>query len=168
LAYFADNQVNTPNRCHLRIDFYNHMSYKFQAMEPISHYEPDFTPVPLARIRHDGWTPERQRQFLIALAAMGTVDSAARAVGMSRISAYKLKGRSDAESFAREWDRAIGFGRSMQYDYAMERAINGVTTIRMRLGGAFEFETGRDNKQIMKVLRMPPPRRHPNAGPPSV
>jgi hypothetical protein len=136
-------------------------------MQPISHYEPDFTPVPLTRVRHDGWTPERQRQYLIALAAMGTVDSAAQAVGMSRISAYKLKGRADAESFAREWDRAVGFGRSMQYDYAMERAINGVTTIRMRLGGAFEVETGRDSKQIMKVLRMPPPRRNPDAAPPS-
>jgi hypothetical protein len=128
-------------------------------MEPISDYNPTFTPVPLARNRHDGWTPERQRRFLIALAAMGTVESAAQAVGMSRISAYKLKNRSGAESFAAEWERAVGFGRDMLFDYAMERAINGVTTIRMRLGGAFEFEQGRDSKQIMKVLRVPPPRR---------
>jgi hypothetical protein len=134
-------------------------------MEPISHYEPDFTPVPLTRVRHDGWTPDRQRQYLIALAAMGTVDSAARAVGMSRISAYKLKGREGAESFAAEWDRAVGFGRAMQFDYAMERAINGVTTVRMRLGGA--FESGRDSKQIMKVLRVPPPPRRRDAGAPS-
>lgn len=127
-------------------------------MQTISDYEPEFTPVPLARIRHDGWTPERQRLFLIALAALGTVDAAAQAVGMSRISAYNLKKRPGADSFAREWDRAVGFGRSMMFDYAMERAINGVTTIKMRLGGAFEFEHGRDTKQIMKVLRLPPPR----------
>ena len=133
-------------------------------IEPISDYEPDFTPVPLARVRHDGWTPERQRRFLIALAAMGTVDSAAQAVGMSRISAYKLKKRSDAESFAAEWDRAVGYGRDMLFDYAMERAINGVTTVRMRLGGAFEFEQGRDSKQIMKVLRVPPPPRASYSG----
>jgi hypothetical protein len=139
-------------------------------MQTISDYEPEFTPVPLARVRHDGWTPERQRCFLIALAAMGTVDSAAQAVGMSRISAYNLKKRVGAGSFAAEWDRAVGFGRSMTFDYAMERAINGVTTIRMRLGGAFEFETGRDSKQIMKVLRVPPPRRCPtrDAGSPPV
>jgi hypothetical protein len=131
-------------------------------------YEPEFTPVPLARVRHDGWTPERQRLFLIALAAMGTVDSAAQAVSMSRISAYKLKGREGAESFAAEWDRAIGFGKAMQYDYAMERAINGVTTVKMRLGGAFEIETGRDMKQIMKVLRLPPPHNpHPSRNPAS-
>ncbi len=134
-------------------------------MEPFSNYEPDFTPVPLARTRHDGWTPERQRLFLIALAALGTVDAAAQAVGMSRISAYNLKKRDGAESFAREWDRAVGFGRSMMFDYAMERAINGITTVRMRIGGAFEFEHGRDTKQIMKVLRLPPPRRDANAPP---
>jgi hypothetical protein len=132
-------------------------------MRTISDYEPEFTPVPLARIRHDGWTPERQRLFLIALAALGTVDAAAQAVRMSRISAYNLKKRSGADSFAREWDRAVGFGRNITFDYAMERAINGVTTIKMRLGGAFEFEHGRDTKQIMKVLRLPPPRRDANA-----
>jgi molybdenum-dependent DNA-binding transcriptional regulator ModE len=65
-------------------------------MKTISDYEPEFTPVALDRVRHDGWTPERQRLFLVALAAMGTVDSAAQAVGMSRISAYNLKKRADA------------------------------------------------------------------------
>ena len=127
-------------------------------MRTISDYEPKFTPVALDRVRHDGWTPERQRLFLVALAAMGTVDSAAQAVGMSRISAYNLKKRADAGSFADEWDRALGFGRGMMFDYAMERAIYGVTTIKMRLGGAFEVQTGPDIKQIMRVLRLPPPR----------
>jgi hypothetical protein len=139
-------------------------------MKTIHDYEPDFTPVPLTRVRHDGWTPERQRLFLIALAALGTVDSAAQAVSMSRVSAYKLKGREGAESFAAEWDRAAGFGRAMQFDYAMERAINGVTTVKMRVGGVFEVETARDRKQIMKVLRVPPPRnprpgQNPASGP---
>ena len=132
-------------------------------MRTISDYEPEFTPVALDRVRHDGWTPERQRLFLVALAAMGTVDSAAQAVGMSRISAYNLKKRVGAESFADEWDRALGFGRGMMFDYAMERAIHGVTTIKMRLGGAFEVQTGSDIKQIMRVLRLPPPRRDAKA-----
>jgi len=128
-------------------------------MRTISDCEPEFTPVALDRVRHDGWTPERQRLFLVALAAMGTVDSAAQAVGMSRISAYNLKRRVGAESFADEWDRALGFRRGMMFDYVMERAIHGVTTIKMRLGGAFEVQTGPDIKQFMKVLRLPPPRR---------
>jgi hypothetical protein len=129
-------------------------------VKTISDYEPEFTPVALDRVRHDGWTPERQRLFLVALAALGTVDAAAQAVGMSRISAYNLKKRADAESFADEWDRAVGFGRGMMFDYAMERAIHGVTTIKMRLGGVFEVHTGPDTKHIMKVLRLPPPRRN--------
>ena len=132
-------------------------------MRTISDYEPEFTPVALDRVRHDGWTPERQRLFLVALAALGTVDAAAQAVGMSRISAYNLKKRADAGSFADEWDRALGFGRGMMFDYAMERAIHGVTTIKMRLGGAFEVQTGPDIKQIMKVLRLPPPHRDAKA-----
>ena len=132
-------------------------------MRTISDYEPKFTPVALDRVRHDGWTPERQRLFLVALAALGTVDAAAQAVGMSRISAYNLKKRADAGSFADEWDRALGFGRGMMFDYAMERAIYGVTTIKMRLGGAFEVQTGPDIKQIMRVLRLPPPRRDAKA-----
>lgn len=134
-------------------------------MRTISDYEPEFTPVALDRVRHDGWTPERQRLFLIALAALGTVDSAAQAVGMSRISAYNLKKRADAGSFADEWDRALGFGRDMMFDYALERAIYGVTTIKMRLGGAFEFQTGPDDKHLMKVMRVPPPRRDAKARP---
>ncbi|MBC7985111.1 MAG: hypothetical protein H7X93_00340, partial [Sphingomonadaceae bacterium] len=54
---------------------------------------PDFIPVPLARARYDGWLPARQRMFIAALSATGTVDAAARAVGMSRMSAYKLRRR---------------------------------------------------------------------------
>jgi hypothetical protein len=134
-------------------------------MRTISDYEPEFTPVTLDRVRHDGWTPERQRLFLIALAALGTVDSAAQAVGMSRISAYNLKKRADAGSFAEEWDRALGFGRDMMFDYALERAIYGVTSIKMRLGGAFEFQTGPDDKHLMRVMRVPPPRRDTKARP---
>jgi hypothetical protein len=30
----------------------------------------------------------------------------------------------------------------------------------MRLGGVFEVHTGPDTKHIMKVLRLPPPRRN--------
>jgi len=60
-------------------------------LQTILDYEPEFTPVALDRVRYDGWTPERQRLLLIALAAMGTIDAAAQAVGMSRIATYNLK-----------------------------------------------------------------------------
>ncbi len=125
-------------------------------MEPNYNYNPEFIPVPLARTRHDGWTPERQRQFLQVLAVTGTVESAAKAVGMSRISAYNLRSRDAAESFAACWDQALGFGRDRMFDYAMEAAINGITTVRFRLGGVVDFEQGIDMRMIMKAIREEP------------
>jgi hypothetical protein len=37
-----------------------------------------FDPVPSASPRHDGWTPERQRGFIDALARVGIVAAAPR------------------------------------------------------------------------------------------
>lgn len=67
---------------------------------------PDFDPVPV-RARRDGWTPERQRAFIAALRATRSISKAARAVGMSRKSAYRLRDRPDAQSFAAAWDEAF-------------------------------------------------------------
>ncbi len=85
-------------------------------MHTISDYIPDFTPVPLARQRHDGWTAEKQKQFLMVLAATGTVASAVQAVGMTRVSAYNLCKRPGAESFVAAWDEALSHGRARMID----------------------------------------------------
>ncbi len=121
---------------------------------------PDFTPVPLARTRHDGWTVPRQRNFLRALCVTGSVASAARMVGMSRKAAYALRGRKGAESFAAAWDRALGEGQARVFDWAMERALNGVTTIVLRSGGAVEVGHGPDRRLVASPLRDRP--RHGN------
>lgn len=65
-----------------------------------------FRPVPL-RARADGWSEGRQCGFLAALYATGSVAAAARTVGMTRASAYRLRRRAGAESFARAWDRVL-------------------------------------------------------------
>lgn len=67
---------------------------------------PFFRPVPL-RARADGWSEERQCGFLAALYVTGSVAAAARSVGMSRESAFRLRARRGAESFARAWDRVL-------------------------------------------------------------
>ena len=67
---------------------------------------PDFTPVPV-RARKDGWTPHLQRAFIAALRRTRSISKAARAVGMSRESAYRLRARPGAESFAAAWDSAM-------------------------------------------------------------
>ena len=87
---------------------------------------PDFAPVP-RKYRHDGWTPERQRAFIQVLSKIGMVAAAARAVGMSRKSAYALLERAGPESdFARVWGEAAADGRANARDSAVERAIDGV------------------------------------------
>ena len=118
---------------------------------------PDFTSVPMARSRHDGWTPERQHMFIAALSATGTVDSAARSVGMTRMAAYNLRKREGAESFGQAWDLAIDSGRARVFDYAMDRALNGVTTLRLRLGGTIDISHGPDKALITTMLKSPLP-----------
>lgn len=68
---------------------------------------PPFYPVP-TRGRRDGWTIARQAEFLGMLAETGSVLGACEAVGMSRNSAYRLRARPGAESFAAAWDAALG------------------------------------------------------------
>ncbi len=53
------------------------------------------------------WTTLKAQVFLGALADLGRVGDAARAVGMSRQSAYRLRARLGEDGlFARAWDRA--------------------------------------------------------------
>lgn len=126
---------------------------------------PDFDPVPMARTRHDGWMPQRQKMFIAALYATGTVDSAAKAVGMTRMAAYNLRKRPGAESFSNAWERALWVGRARVFDYAMDRALNGVTTLRLRLGGSVDISHGPDRAMITTMLKSPIPgtRRKPPA-----
>jgi hypothetical protein len=53
------------------------------------------------------WTPAKQRIFLAALVESGSVARAARAAGMSRSSAHRLRARLADTPFERAWDRAL-------------------------------------------------------------
>jgi hypothetical protein len=112
-----------------------------------------FTPVPLDRRRANGWTAAQQERFILALHVMGSVGQAAKAVGMSRQSAYNLREREGAESFAKSWDAAIDMGRARQFDLAMERAIHGVTTVRVLRGGSVTVNGGPDMRILQSALR---------------
>lgn len=68
---------------------------------------PAFHPVPVGP-RRDGWVPERQAAFIGYLAETRSVLAAARAVGMGRESAYRLRKRPGAAGFAAAWDAALG------------------------------------------------------------
>lgn len=91
-----------------------------------AHYTaPAFDPVPV-KPRHDGWTPDRQRGFIEALAATACVADAARSVGMSETGAYNLYARPDAAAFRAAWDAALQFGVVKLEAAIFSRAIHGV------------------------------------------
>jgi len=107
-----------------------------------------FTPHVPQRLHSNGWTPDRQRCFIAALARTGVVSAAAASVGMSARSAYQLRtrvlerfanwahvpmapemaaqlGPGYIYSFAAASDRALGNGRELQIDAATPVAIEG-------------------------------------------
>lgn len=53
------------------------------------------------------WTPAKQRIFLVALIETGSVARSARAAGMSRSSAHRLRQRLAGTPFDRGWDDAL-------------------------------------------------------------
>lgn len=79
----------------------------------------------LRRPRADGWIPQRQRDFIAALADDGRVSHAARAVGMSENSCYRLRRSPGGENFAAAWGAARAHAALRLIDLAFDRVIDG-------------------------------------------
>ena len=122
---------------------------------------PDFDPVPI-RARRDGWTPERQRAFIAALASTLCVDRAAASVGLSRESAYRLRRHSGAASFAAAW-RTVMARRNLlptSQQLAWHRAFYGTLKPIVRNGQVVALLHRTDNRAAMALLnRMDQARR---------
>ena len=97
-----------------------HQPIQPEAADPLANY----TPVTL-RARRDGWTADRQRQFLTALAETGCISDACKAAGVSPRSAHRLRARPDATAFARAWDEALLMSVPRLVALAFERATHG-------------------------------------------
>jgi hypothetical protein len=83
--------------------------------------------VPVRKVpRADGLSPQKQRDFISALADTGSVTDAARAVGMSRKACYELRRSPGAEQFDAAWQAARAESSKQLIDIAFDRAINGV------------------------------------------
>src|SRR4051812_46024456 len=72
-------------------------------VEALLHFEP----VERRCVRHDGWLPDRQREFIVALTVLGHAEQAAIAVGGRMSGVYKLRGAEGGEGFAAAWDSAL-------------------------------------------------------------
>ena len=112
-----------------------------------------FTPVPQMRQRRDGWSADRQRRFIDLLAQIGLVAVCARAVGMSPKSAYALRRRPGAETFALAWDEAVGLGRCRAEAEAIDRAIKGERRPIFYRGRQVGERTVYNDKLLIAVLR---------------
>lgn len=77
---------------------------------------PDGAPVTDRIIDRPRWTPARQRLFLNALLDSGNVSSAARAAGMSRSSAHRLRRKLAGTPFDQAWDRALAVHAHLMAD----------------------------------------------------
>jgi hypothetical protein len=113
---------------------------------------PPFYPVPL-RTMHNGWTVTRQAHFLGWLAETGSVSAACARVGMSRNSAYKLRRKPHAESFAAAWDAALGMPiRRVTVDDLPFLAYHGLIRPRFRGGKYIGSRQKPDNTALLRLL----------------
>lgn len=120
---------------------------------------PEFTPVPRHYNRHDGWTAERQRGFIEALIATGSVKSSAHAVNMTPDSAYLLRRHPRAASFRKAWDQALACGVQRLEDIAMDRALNGTEEPVYSYGKLIGTRIVRNDRLLMFILRNRAPAR---------
>ncbi|VWX54460.1 hypothetical protein [Novosphingobium sp. 9U] len=112
-----------------------------------------FTPVPRQTTRHDGWTPERQRGFIEALADTGSVKHAAHAVNMTPEGAYVLRRHPEAGSFRKAWEAALSLGVQRLEDVAMERALHGIEVPVYSPGKIIGTRRVYNDRLLMFVLR---------------
>ena len=96
------------------------------------HTAPDFTPYPDpdadpdADPHPDRWNKPKMAAFLRELAACHSVAAAARSVGMSRQSAYRLRARLKGEPFDLGWETAFQHSYDALHQAALERALHGI------------------------------------------
>ena len=110
--------------------------------------------LPADAARHDGWTPARQAAFLRELAATHNVTAAARAVGMGRQSAYKLRARLRGTPFDKAWDAAFATRFEVLAEAALDRALNGVEVPHYYNGELVGTSRRYDERLTLALLAM--------------
>ena len=111
-----------------------------------------FNPVPRIRKRRNGWKPETQADFIEALSRCGCVSRAAKAVGMTARSAYRLLDADGADSFAAAWDQAIARGIERIREEALDRSLNGAWVPVFRRGKLVRMEHRINDRLAIALL----------------
>jgi len=126
-------------------------------------YDPaEYRWVPVRRKpRLDGWTEEKQRRFIETLADTGLVNVAAKAVGMTRETAYRLRRSAHGAAFARAWDAARQHAGGLIEDIAFERAIEGTEQeVLDSSGDVIATRLVHDNRMLKYLLSHLRPERY--------
>lgn len=127
--------------------------------DPAATTLPDPTPpAPAPRPRANGWTADRQRQFIATLANTGSVAEAARAAGINARSAYRLRADPRGAAFARAWEAALMTAAARLTAVAFDRAIVGSPRRLWRDGELIATQTVPSDQMLMFLLRHLQPR----------
>lgn len=114
-----------------------------------------FTPVPL-RARRDGWTPKKQYFFILGLARGFTPARAAGILGLTRKTAYDLRGKPGGAGFAAAWDAAVARARTRRIEAQaaslIERGLHGEWVPRRYRGRVVGWTHKVTNVGLMRVL----------------
>ena len=109
-----------------------------------------FAPVP-RKYRFDGWTAERQRAFIAALAETGSVKAACQRINLATTGAYHLRRQPGAEGFRAAWEAALASGVQRLADIAIDRAIEG-TPVPVFYHGEQVGERRRYNDRLLMFI----------------
>jgi hypothetical protein len=121
-------------------------------MDTISHTTTALPALADRAQRYDGWTPDRQRAFLEAIAEGHTVGSACALVGMAPSSAYALRRRAAGAAFALGWRAANLLAREKVADTLLARAIDGQVETVTRADGETITRHRYDNRLASTML----------------
>lgn len=119
----------------------------------------------LRKPRKDGWTAQRQVDYIAKLADYGCVEQAAREVGMAVNSCYRL--RRESPAFAAAWDAALAHASRRLVDLPFDRAIHGSDEpVFNREGHRVGRRMRHNDRLLMFLLRayMPERFRHAHKG----
>ena len=121
------------------------------SLQPAKSGASPFEPAPV-RYRRDGWTPEKQREFVEALADTGLIREAAARVGMTEQSVSRLRRRADARAFDLACEAALRPGARRLHAIAWERAIEGTVKQHFYHGELKGEERVYDNRLLTYLL----------------
>jgi hypothetical protein len=110
------------------------------------------------------WTATKMARFLRMLSATHSVSAAARSVGMSRQSAYRLRSRLKGKPFDLAWDVAFQHSYDNLAHAALERALNGVEVPIFHGGELVGTYRKYDERLTIALLQWSTPRGVPALG----